>query len=497
MLGPRPAPPPLTGDPTQDVQANLLHVRALNEHIDKLTQQQTEIAKGAARIQADKAAKELALETAAQAAREKKQAADDARRQANQAAIDQSVQERAAAAKDLEGMKFDEPLTGSKLVAAILGGLGAAISNYGAAQAGRQGTAQNEALNTINALTQKDYERRKAKLAAASEAVLQARYGYKDAADNRRAADNDLDADFAAKHRLIIKEAEAQLRRSGADEATIAGNLIIANSAQKQAQAEGAIHEREEKMVVDREHARATEQLARASLGVQQGHLSLSRTAEADAHADRQAANAARAEGAKEKAAAATEDRTLRDPNTGDPLGMVPPGSRGLKDKNADMLAKSAMYVDAVDDLAKHIETYGHIVNPLSDQWQERKNKIANVQAMGRGVKGIQASDAGQALEHDIIGGNGLGLNRTAKPAHLRQLADEARTGVERHLRASLSPMPGEATSRPPASTAAPAPAAPKGPAPKLTGGDAEQMLDFHRKGDARFDAILKANGLI
>lgn len=151
------------------------------------------------------------------------------------------------------------------------------------------------------------------------------------------------------------------------------------------------------------------------------------------------------AQAAKDKAQAKIEERTLRDADTGEPLGLVP--NARSKDHIAEQLSKVQMYVDAVDKFAEHIKEHGQLYNPFSADWKERESLGANVQAMGRGVKGIQASDAGASLEHSVIGGNGLGTRRAASPDVLRGLAEEAKKGIERRLRSELSPMPGAAAS--------------------------------------------------
>lgn len=163
---------------------------------------------------------------------------------------------------------------------------------------------------------------------------------------------------------------------------------------------------------------------------------------------------------AQQRLALQQQKLVVRDPNTGEPLGMAPTGE--IAGKLGDTMSKLGAYNDAVEAFAKHIEDHGHLLNPLSDAYKERESLGANVQAMGRQVKGIQGTDSGQKLEHMVIGGTGTGMSRTADPNVLRKLAAEATTLTERRLRSTLTPMPGQAASRSPTSGEAPAA---KGPA--------------------------------
>lgn len=180
----------------------------------------------------------------------------------------------------------------------------------------------------------------------------------------------------------------------------------------------------------------------------------------------------------------------LRDPDTGEELGMEP--TPQAVSHQGEQLSKLGAYRDKVKELADHIEAHGHLVNPLSQDYKVRESLVADVQAMGRGVKGIQASDAGQKLEHMIIGGSGTGLSRSADPKVLRSLADEATTQVKRNLRASLTPLPGESRSREPS-------AGREGGGerkPRVPASDIRRMQQARSKGDHRFDAILSAEGM-
>lgn len=287
----------------------------------------------------------------------------------------------------------------------------------------------------------------------ADKSLLEARHGFKDVEDNQRALLNDLDADRAAKYLLAAKETESMLAQQGVDTEQIKGNTLVVDMYEKANAAQGQILNREAARREKIAHDRATESMANA-------HLSLSeRTATATEgdrkanryerarefnarEADRRDAKGDKAAAAEEKKASGLDARTLRDPETGDPLGYAP--TARVVDKLGDTLAKTDAYREAIEALATHIEQHGHILNPLSDEGKMRASLSANAQALGRGVKGIQASDAGQKLEHAMIGGSGVGLERTADPKVLRQLAEEAVTQTRRHLTAALTPVAGQ-----------------------------------------------------
>lgn len=430
-----PAPPPLTGDPQRNVEQNLLFHRALTDHRTALLGHQERISKTAATAAAARAEKEAETERAAAAKRDEERQVFAARRAERQAAIDEAVKEKAAAAGDLEGANWMQRNAGVSIFMAIAGAISAGLQNASAAQLGQVGHAENEGVKTINRLMDSEAKQRQARLSRAGDALLQARYGFKDALDNHRAAMNDLDADLAAKYRLIAKEAEAQLLQNGADAAAIQGSLLRNEAMAKAAEYDGKIHDREEAHQVARDNAKATQSIARAHLGLQREQIDATKATRADAAADK------------------LDARTVRDPDTGAPIGIAP--SARVVDKIADGIAKTNMYVDAVNKFADHIERHGRILNPLSDDGKERASLAADVQAMGRGVKGIQASDAGQALEHQIIGGTGIGIERTANPKTLRHLAEQARKGTQQHLTSALTPVAGEAKARTPGNAAA------------------------------------------
>jgi hypothetical protein len=171
---------------------------------------------------------------------------------------------------------------------------------------------------------------------------------------------------------------------------------------------------------------------------------------------------------AQQRLALQQQKLVVRDPNTGEPLGMAPTGE--IAGKLGDTMSRLDTYQEAVNKLADHIEQHGHLLNPMSQEYKIRENLAADVQSMGRQIKGIQATDAGQKLEHLIIGGTGTGFNRSADPKVLRGLADQARKQTEQRLRSTLAPMPGQGASRSPTAGAdegeGAAPARAAGPSP-------------------------------
>jgi hypothetical protein len=261
-LGPPPQRPKYTGDPTKDVQINVEWQRQLTDYSTALARKQGEIAKQDADITQRKAEREADAERASQAARQAEVDAYQQQRQVRQQQIDEAVKEKAAALSDLK--HGGEQSFGDKLGAAIaiaLGGIG-----QGLMLKGHVAGAQNEGLNAVNKRIADEDQRRKDRLAAASNAVLEARYGFKDAADNHRAGLNDIDTERAAKYRLIASEAEEQLRAQGATDQDIKTNAVVADALANAAKAEGAIHEREEGMQVQRDKAAAENKLASAHL---------------------------------------------------------------------------------------------------------------------------------------------------------------------------------------------------------------------------------------
>jgi hypothetical protein len=208
-------------------------------------------------------------EVAAVEAREKKAEIARAKlaRDARATQINEAVNARLAAARDVEGFKWDRPHTGREIAAILIGGFAAGLGNVAAIQAGHAPSNQNEGLKGINDRMKREYDAKRARLAQAGDNVLMARHGAKDAQEAHRAAMNDLDADFAARYRAIAREADEQLRRAGVPEAQVKGNVVLVDALQKAAAHEGDIHNREEGHRDQRQQAAATLALARANLG--------------------------------------------------------------------------------------------------------------------------------------------------------------------------------------------------------------------------------------
>lgn len=436
-LGPPPAPPQLTGNPQQDVISNVAWQRAAAAHHDELMKRQTALATHAAQVGAMRGKKEA--EAAGVAADRKTAEVQRAAavREQRQLAIDEAVKARVAAAGDVEGFKWDRPHTGKEIAAIILGGIGAGFGNAAAAQLGQVGHNENEAAKGIDARMKREYDSKVTKLKAAGDSLLMARHDAKDAQEAHRAAMNDLDAEQAAKNKAIAADATAALLQAGVPKAQVAGNVIVAEANARAAAHEGEIHQREEGHADQRTQAAATLALARANLGER-------RSEHAENLEDRKAARADKAEKHDVEVSDKKEARLFRDPRTGEKYGYA--SNAKAVNQMADKAAAIYAYADKAREMADHIEKHQgdpRLLIPTSDLYKERETIAADTQAMGRPAKGIQASDAGLKLEHQIVGGNGLGLNRTANPRVLRQLAADAEKQLMYKLRAGLEPLEG------------------------------------------------------
>jgi hypothetical protein len=253
-LGPPPARPKLTGDPTKDNQANLEWSQQLGDYQVTLAKRQGELAKHADTVAADKAKREAEEERRVAGVRQAEAAEFQARQQARQQQIDDAVKEKQAAYTDLKnpsGTSFADRLGAA--IAIALGGIG-----QGLMLKGHVAGAQNEGLNAVNKSIEQDHQRKLERLKSASDSIMEARYGFKDAADNHRAALNDLDADRAAKYRLIASEAEEQLRAQGVSDADIKTNAVVLNALQEAAKSTDTITAREEAEGVKRDTAKAS-----------------------------------------------------------------------------------------------------------------------------------------------------------------------------------------------------------------------------------------------
>jgi len=492
-LGAPPPQPPLTGDPTKDVQNNLEWHRKLTDYQALAQQHGQALEAKKADVEQKKADRELAMEQNAATIRNDESKRYGEEQQRRQAAVDKTVSERAEAYGDLsKGNGFLDQSMGDKVLGAIIFMFGArqqAFQNVAAAQLGQVGNAQNEGLKVIDGIMQRRYQQKKDKLAAASDAALEARYGYKDAAENHRAALNDLDADAAANLRLAAKEAASQGAQLGTEQARQTGLMAHADLLKQASEYESKIHEREEELGVKRQTAEATQAAAKAHYDQQerlieatqahnQGTLALGWAGEKDRHEDRQAALAAKretdaekAEGKEAKAAEDVDKRTLRDPDTGEPI--VELSRPGAVDKAAEKLTASRAYSKGLRDLADDAEK-NHRVAPalplignVTEASKRRDELYGNVIARGRKALDLGVSNANIQIEHGNVGGSGKGLSSMPSPEVLRRMADENDAFANERLRASGKALggsvpPKEPTGGAPASTGRQAtPAAP------------------------------------
>lgn len=455
-----PPRPPLTGDPEKDTQANLEWSRQADAwHANALAHQSVIDTKKAS-VQASEADREAKAAEVAETQRQQLQAQAAARRAENQKAIDQSVQERMAAQKDLE---TKDKLTGGKIVALIAGALGAARQDMASAQAGHPTVHPNAAMEVMKQMADTEYERKKNRLANASDALLQARYGYKDSEDNHRAAMNDLDADTSAHYKLIAKEAESQLRQAGAGSAEIASNEIVNSANQKAAEYENGIHEREEKQATERQHYHAEEALTGEHLGLEKQQIAATiasrrdslderKDARADRNEQKELDREARAAAAKEKKDKETDALTINDPKTGLPMSKV--ATAKVKDKVASDVAAVEHYDQITHEYADHIDKYGTLSNPLSKEYKDRASLAAQVKAAGAALpnSGIQGNEKGAAMEEAVVGSPGLtwgeGHGKKADTAMLRKLAEERTEAASQRLRMELQPIGSDKTPR-------------------------------------------------
>lgn len=238
-IPPRPVRPPLTGDPAKDVQSSLEYERALEDwhaqRLDAATQAQ-------AQVNADRSSKEAVLRQEEERRRAEEQKANEAALAQQRQAISDATQARARAMGDLESGKWKEQSTGAKIasdIALALGTIGAGFSAAGGHPTG------NLAAQVIDNRMDREYKHAVDRVNNANESIQQARYGYKDAQDNHRAALNDIDADMAAKYKLVAEEAASQMQARGASPEQIHNSELVTNALQKAAQFEDQIHLRE------------------------------------------------------------------------------------------------------------------------------------------------------------------------------------------------------------------------------------------------------------
>src|SRR6185437_9301549 len=179
---------------------------------------------------------------------------EEKRRQAEEAAYQQELAQqrqdiaahttaRAADIGDIESGKWraDKSAGGkiTSILAQVLGGIGAGLSAAGGHPTGNLGQ------QAIDRVMDREYAHMQDRVNNENQAIQQARFGYRDAQDNHRAALNALDADMAAKYKLVASDAENQMRARGVAPEQIQQNEIVTGSLQKAAQYEDQIHARE------------------------------------------------------------------------------------------------------------------------------------------------------------------------------------------------------------------------------------------------------------
>jgi hypothetical protein len=469
-LGPPPTPPPLTGDPAKDSQANLEYHRQLTAYSDHVQQHGADLAQKTAELNQKKADRELQMEQNAATIRNdeaKRFATENAQRRA---AIDKAVTDKTQAYGDLsKGNGFLDQSLGDKVMGAIIFMLGSrqqALMNVAMIQSGHAPTAQNEGLNYINKLMEQRYQQKKDRLAAANDSVLEARYGFKDALENHQAAIADLDADAAANYRLAAKEAASQGAQLGSEQARQAGLQAHAELMQKSAEYEQKMLHDQAELQQKKEASEASLENARVHLdqGERQIQATLAQHKETNAearerlalardesnlrHQDRQDAAAARKEAAAAKKADAEDARTARDPETGDPMGIAP-SARQVPEIEKSLVASHA-YSASLRALADDVEKNGRVGSDLpivgTDAGRRRSQLYADAIERGRPAMQLGVSNANLQLEHQGAGGSGVGfdLHQTADPKVLRRMADEQDALAAKRARGILAPIGGK-----------------------------------------------------
>jgi hypothetical protein len=414
--------------------------RALTTHHGELTKRQTALAEHAAAVGQIRGRKEAEAAAVDADRRKAEIARAAAERKARQDQINAAVTARARAMGDLEGAKWDRPHTGREIFQIIGGGIANALGNVAAIQMGIAPNRENEGLKAIKDRMAREYKAREARVRGAGEALLMARHGAKDAAEAHRAAMYDLDADFAAKNRLIAAEAAEQLRRAGVPAEQVKGNVIVADALKEAARHEGDIHNREEGHRDQRQQAAATLALARANLGER-------RAEHAATLEDRRAARAERDAAAKEKAAEKGEREYVRG-DDGQPIGRVPGGRGGAQafaTRDADYRRAENTLKAAIADVEQHGE---RVLKP--EAVKRRNTLMANATIGVATVSPLGKTDSSLHEEKSSIGGSGsvtspidfaAGANLEALKAKL----EEIRHQRQQYRTQTLIPLePGE-----------------------------------------------------
>jgi hypothetical protein len=318
-------------------------------------------------------------------------------------------------------------------LAIAFGAFGAGLSAAGGHPTGNLGLA------AVEKRLQDETERQKFNIARQSDAIVRARAGVADADLARKMLEQDEDARHASRLNEITSYGISRLKAKGMDDAQIEGDsrIVELRAAQKRAHDAAAASAAKNALLeaqAEAAKARAAKDNRKAKGGgvgsgggrkstVAERRLALSEQHAADQAAEKQ------------------DERTVRDVD-GNPIGLAPTPRQVTQ--LTDKIAAVDSYRQKVEALARHIEEHGHILNPLSVEAKERASLAADVQSQGRQISGIQASDAGQKLEHEMIGGSGVALERTANPKVLRELAERAGSLVTAKLKSTLSPLPGQ-----------------------------------------------------
>lgn len=144
------------------------------------------------------------------------------------------------------------------------------------------------------------------------------------------------------------------------------------------------------------------------------------------------------ADSRKEKAEAANDARTLYDPETHKPIALMP-SARVVAVAGKDLVAGQE-YSRSLRELAADIEANGRVAPGLlgisSEARTRRLNLARDAQAKGRVSSGINATDSGAHLEHEMLGGAGVGTETMASPKVLLELADKIDKRTEHRVRA-------------------------------------------------------------
>jgi hypothetical protein len=433
-IGPPPTRPKLTGDPTKDNQANLEWSQQLGDYQVTLAKRQGELAKHADTVAADKAKREAEEERRVASVRQAEATEFQARQQARQQQIDDAVKEKQAAYTDLKnpsGTSFADRLGAA--IAIALGGIG-----QGLMLKGHVAGAQNEGLNAVNKSIEQEHQRKLERLKSASDSIMEARYGFKDAADNHRAALNDLDADRAAKYRLIASEAEAQLRAQGVSDADIKTNAVVLNALQEAAKSTDTITAREEQRETERTKAQAELALTKEHLDLSRDTLAETKRQHRDTGYEHKREFDLKDQEARDKAAAAAaakadkqkdadEKEIVRDENN-KPIGRVPSGRGGA----AQFATRDADYGRADEQLQALVEDIkkngARPVTPEAIRHRQTleenaKIGVATVSPLGKTNEAMEAEGAS-------IGALGTGVVAAIKGATLGSNLD----AIERKL---------------------------------------------------------------